>query len=309
MPESLIWTRPDGPVGSTRPPIVLDLNDGVNIKLRHHDGFGIPELEHAVSGSPGVAGDYWFGVQYPARTISLDLVLYANSLAALQNLRASVISAFNPSLYSGTLKLTQTNGVQRWMYCALAESLPMPTTQHVGQRAMLLTIRLRSIAEPFWFDPVLKQQTVITGVGTTGNFMVSGFQFAFTITQAGAYTDTTIEYPGQVPTPVEVTLNGPGIEPVLRNVTLGRAVGFIGSGLSIVQGEQLYVNMDPRARAVLYGVPDPGTGKPTGNGWPYLRESSFWWLQPGANALRFEVSGSAAPTSLTMKYYERYLGV
>jgi hypothetical protein len=45
------------------------------------------------------------------------------------------------------------------------------------------------------------------------------------------------------------------------------------------------------------------------SGWAYLRESGFWWLQPGPNHLSFEVSGSNVNTLLVMTYRNRYLGM
>jgi hypothetical protein len=292
---SWVYERSDG--------VTLDLNDGVNIKLRHHDGFGIPEFQHAVTASPGLDGDYWFGVRYPPRIVTLDLTLYASGLIALENLRRTVISKLNPTGRSGKLKITQTNGTVRWFDCVLAESLPMPTTQHIGQRAMNLTVRFRSVGEPFLYDPVDKEYTVASGAsGAGGNFMLGkgGMGFPFLLSQSGVFNEVVMTNPGDVPTPVEITLYGPGIEPVLRNDTLGRAVGFAGSGLNLPSGQMLVVNMDPRERDVTFqGL----------NGWPYLRESGFWWLEPGANDLSFEVSGSNQYTLLVMRYRERYLGL
>jgi hypothetical protein len=233
--------------------------------------------------------------------VTLDLTLYANGLAALQNLRRSVIEALNPTTRSGTLKFTQANGDERWFDCVLAESLPMPTTQHVGRHAMMLTLRFRSVGEPFLYDPITQEYEVASGLGgSSGNFMGGGFQFPFVLSQSGVFNEVVLTYDGDVPTPVEITLYGPGIEPVLRNDTLGREVGFAGSGLSLPTGGVLAVNMDPRQRDVIFqGL----------SGWPYLRQSGFWWLRPGPNALSFEVSGSDANTLLVMRYRKRFLGV
>lgn len=289
---SLIWEREDG--------VTLDLNDGVNIKLRHHDGFGVPEFQHAVVTSPGLQGDYWFGVRYPARIVTLDVTLYADGLAQLQNLRRQVIAALNPTVYSGTLKLVQANGVERWFDCVLAESLPMPTNQHVAQRAMMLTLRFRSVRDPFLYDPVPKTYLVEPGMVSSGNFMLGGFQFPFALSQSGVFNEVVLTYEGDVPTPVEITLYGPGVEPVMRNETLDRSIGFLGSGLTLAEGGVLYVNTDIRERDVL------AAGL---NGWPYLRESGFWWLQPGPNELTFELGGSSPETNLIMRYFDRFLGI
>jgi hypothetical protein len=277
----------------------LDLNDGVKIKLRHHDGFGIPEFQHAVVPSPGIHGDYWFGVKYPARTVTLDLVLYAASLSALQNLRAEVIDTLNPSVYTGILKVTQANGITRHLDCVLAESLPMPTNQHVGQRSMLLSVRFRTVGAPFFYDPIKKTHTVPPG-SSAGNFMVGGFVFPFTLTQSGVYSEAVLAYAGHVPTPVEINLYGPGLDPILRHETLNRTISFLGSGLTLPPGGVLYVNTDPRARNVQVGAL---------SAWPYLRESGFWWLQAGENRISFELGGTSPTTTLVMTYYDRYLGL
>lgn len=279
----------------------MNLNDGENIKLRHHDGFGIPDFSQLTAGSAGVDGDYWLGVRYPARTVSLDVVLMAPGLALLQNLREVVIERLNPTVYSGTLKFSQANGTVRWFDCVLAESLPMPTIQHVGGVAMMLTLRFRSVRGPFLYDPTLQEVPVASGSNlSSGTFMSGGFEFPFLLSQSGEFESATLTYDGHVPTPVELMLYGPAIEPVFRNETLDRVVGFGGSGLNLPQGGLLTVNMDPRERDVVFqGF----------NGWPYLRESEFWWLQPGPNSLSFEVGGTDENTLLLMRYYRRYLGV
>jgi Phage tail protein RIFT-related domain len=290
---TLSYVREDG--------VTLDLNDGVNIKLRHHDGFGIPEFQHAVSPSPGIDGDYWFGVRYPPRIVTVDVTLYADGLGALQNLRREVISKLNPTVRTGRLEMVQANGVARRFDCVLAESLPMPTTAHIGQRAMMLTLRFRSTGEPFLYDPAEQAYTAVSGTAAPGNFMVTGFSFPFRLSQSGVYNQVTMNYQGDVPTPVEITVYGPGLDPVFSNETLGRRVSFLGSGLLL--GDRfstLVVDMDPRHRDVIYQG---------GNGWPKLRESGFWWLVPGPNVLTFEISGSTNETLLMMRYRRRYLGV
>lgn len=289
---TLLYVREDG--------VVLDLNDGANIKLRHHDGFGIPEFQHAVSPSPGIDGDYWFGVRYPPRILTLDVTLFADGLLALQNLRRTLISALNPTIRTGRLELTQVNGLARRFDCVLAETLPMPTTQHVAQHAMMLTLRFRSVGEPFLYDPVPQPYTVVSGTAAPGNFMVTGFSFPFRLSQSGTFNQVVMTYQGDVPTPVAITVYGPAIEPVFRNDTLGRTVSFVGSGLTLPKDGTLTVDMDPRNRDVIYQG---------GNGWPYLRESGFWWLQPGPNALSFEIGGSTPDTRLVMTYRRRYLGL
>ena len=290
---TLVYVRDDG--------ATIDLNDGAKIKLRHHDGFGIPEFQHAVSPSPGIDGDYWFGVRYPPRIVTVDVTLFADGLAALQNLRREIITALNPTVFAGTLEMVQVNGTARRFDCVLAETLPMPTTQHIGQKAMMLTLRFRSVGEPFLYDPVPQVYSVRSGTGNPGNFMVGGFSFPFRLSQSGVFNQVVMTYQGDVPTPVTLTLYGPGLEPVFRNDTLGRIVSFERSGFELPKDGTLIVDMDPRHRSVTFQGGQ--------NGWPYLRESGFWWLQPGPNSLTFEVGGSTPDTLLTMTYFRRYLGV
>jgi hypothetical protein len=291
---TLAYVREDG--------VTLDLNDGERIKLRHHDGFGIPEFQHAVSPSPGIDGDYWFGVRYPPRIVTVDVTLYAPGLGELQNLRREVITKLNPTVRTGHLEMVQANGVALWFDCVLAESLPMPTTSHIGQRAMMLTLRFRSTGEPFLYAPgPPTEYAAISGTASPGNFMVTGFSFPFRLSQSGVYNQVTMDYQGDVPTPVEITVYGPGLDPVFSNETLGRRVSFRGSGLLLAdQFSTLVVDMDPRHRDVIYQG---------GNGWPKLRESGFWWLVPGPNVLTFEIDQSTAQTLLMVRYRRRYLGV
>lgn len=290
MPESLVWTRDDG--------LVLDLSDGVSYKLRHHDGFGMPPFDPITVSVPTIEGDFWLGSHFNARVVTIDLVLNADTLAALQARRAEIISAVNPR-HQGTLTLTQSNGVVRAFDCALGAQASMPTSQHIGRSHMGLQLQFRSVGNPALYDPV-KQSLIISTAGSLG--FSFPWQFPFQLARSQVYAQPVVNNPGDLETPVEITLTGPGQEPIFRNDTLNQRVSFAGgvAPFFIAQGGNLYLSMDQRRRRVQrYGV----------DIWNALTEADFWTLQPGANSLFFDIGATTTDTVLKIEWYNRYLGV
>jgi hypothetical protein len=290
MPDTLVYTRSDG--------LVLDLSDNVNYKFRHHEGFGIGDFDHTAVDVPTLDGDYWFGTRFKTRTVTVDIVINATNLASLQTKRGQLLSALNPHPYSGKLTLTQSNGVVRCLDCVLSSTLPMPTSQHIGRAHMALSLQFRSVGSPFLYDPV-QQSTTITPSG--GGFTFP-WQFPFVLAQSQIYAAPVINNPGDVPTPVEINLTGPALNPIFQNSTTGQTFSFSGglANVDINPGGILYINTDPRKRRVqLYGV----------DAWDKLVAADFWGLNAGANNLFFDIGNTTVATSLVISWFNRYLGV
>jgi hypothetical protein len=86
-----------------------------------------------------------------------------------------------------------------------------------------------------------------------------------------------------------IRLYGPCTEPVIRNVTQGKALFF--AGLTLAGGE--FIEIDTRAKTILFG------GDPTNSRYDkVVFPSSAWFtLSPGVNVLRFNPATFTASSS------------
>jgi hypothetical protein len=290
MPDIMVWMRSlDGAS------LTFGADASSQFQLLHHDGFAVGDFEHIATAAIDGHGDFWLDAHAKERIVTLDVLLRASSLAGLQGLRAQLSSTLNPFRGSGTLVLTQSNGIVRAFDCVLAEPPPMPTAAHIGARVLRTTLRLRSVGLPFLYDPAIKSVSV--AANATGTFMFP-LTFPLTVAQSGVGVSLMLNNAGDVPTPVQITVVGPAIAPQIRNATTDESVEWSGT---VADASPLYVDTDPRVPVVtLYGAP----------AWSYLTRAEFWQLQPGANDVEIAISGTAgANTAATVQWIERYLGI
>jgi len=296
--EYFTYFRPDTGGG-------LDLNDGINFRVLHHDGLGISEFDHFSTGVPELDGEYWHGLRYKVKVITLDIHVKATTFIELENKKRLLIDTFNPSLVNvragrvGILRVQQANGTSVQFQCVLHEQATMPTAQHIGQANARYIFRFRSVKEPFLYE-VEEQEIVYTG-DSSGVGLSFPISLPFRVGSSGIFQSPVLNNNGHVETPVIIDLEGPATSPILENVTLGRRLAFARAGntTTLTAGQHLVINTDPFAESVeIDGV----------SRWDKLSEAEFWQLAVGANELSFDIGGTSAATRVTLTYQRRYLG-
>jgi phage-related protein len=128
----------------------------------------------------------------------------------------------------------------------------------------------------------------------TGGF---SFPFSFPFSLGTPAATATITITGDTETPIRIVLVGPLVQPKVTNTTTGE---FISITTNIASGET--VTIDTKLKTITSDV--------NGNVFHWLdTDSTFWYLEPGANVVTYITSTSILGSSCTIYYRNRYTGI
>jgi hypothetical protein len=242
------------------------------------------------------------GVRAAPRTLTLPLLVHAESNAAFRVRQQRLIRAFNPLNGEGTLRYLQPDGttrVIRALYESGAEGDSIRDRVGLWWRLWGVTLTAR---DPFWSSLAAERLSFGNGAGV-GFFPL----LPVTLASSAVLGETTATLAGDVRTWGVWTIHGPADGLVtLANVSLGREVKLQLSGAyELAEGETVVVDMHPsRARVTAYTAAEPD-----GVNWYGARVGvpQMWPLKPGANDIALSVTGATSATSLEFAYTPRWL--
>lgn len=128
----------------------------------------------------------------------------------------------------------------------------------------------------------------------TGGF---SFPFSFPFSLGTPAATATITITGDTETPVRIVLVGPLVAPKVTNTTTGEFISIL---QNIASGET--VTIDTKLKTITSDI--------NGNIFHWLdTDSTFWYLEPGANIITYITSTSILGSSCTIYYRNRYTGI
>lgn len=283
----LYWTPPGGTeVGLVAPTYILQ---------QGWDGFDSPPAQQYSTKAPYQNGTTALGASYEPRSLSFSLSMQGASLADLAALKRATTHLFVPDRGVGVLRWVQDDGTSWVLRCRPARAPEYGTR---GDSGRWQAVYIDLIADdPFWYSATLNQVTIAAYGG--------GWEFPLTfpldLGTAGGVAVCTNS--GDVAAPVTITLAGPVLRPVLRNVTTGE---WWGSMSLVPAGKELVIAMANGEKRVV--VHDPATGTETDALADVLLTSDWFDLQPGENRIAFGNSVDAHAATMTVAWYDRFLG-
>lgn len=284
------------PSGST-----LGADDNVTLELAAPfilgsvSGTGAAGTTMITSNMPGVDGDYLQAIRNESRIIRCTVhvegqtrkEMYANRFALIQRLRSSLELGM----------LYYTNDYITLRIQALPKDSPEFTERIRNYNKANIDFYCPS---PYW--EALSPQT--QRIAYTG----LGFSFPIRLEPAmqfGLMTDKAeVIYSGSVPSPVQITINAPATNPiVISNETTGERIEL---RRALTLGETLYIDTT-RGSITVEVVHADGSVE---DAFQYIDpDSDFFALQPGKNMLRYVTWNESEPTTVSIAYRERYVGV
>lgn len=265
------------------------------------EGSGLPPIEYITQRGPFQHGesitDYFLRprvVQYLLRQN------FCNRQAAYDG-RTALLSAIRPNRAggpTGTLRHVLPNGSARDLTVAPLEGPKFEPRQLDRYDEWSIQEVLRFIAHnPVYYNPV--QQSSVFGP-QTGQLT---FPITFPITFGGFNITNVVNYLGnweEYPTFIITGPAGPYIE--INNLTTGEKIAL--SGYSLVAGDAITIALAYGSQTIVDGA---GT-----NLLQYLTSDSdliSFHLEPGNNSIQTIINSAGAVTIVTMRYYERFIGV
>jgi hypothetical protein len=287
--EKLLWIQPDG--------IPFDLSDGYRFKWLHHEGFGINPMNLQQVRVPGQHGALWRGVIYQEKTVGIEILLRAPSLASLETRRADLFWALTPSRGIGRLQVSQSNGRTYFLDCVLAEELPLPSTDNIGLHHHRTNLRFVSTGLPFWQDGA---EGIVAHYPTT-HIPEPFFPFSFPMKlgQSGIWKQLYADVQGHVAAPAYIKLTGPAASPIFTNERTGERIS-IPSLVLTTPGDVLEIQTNPLQRSVkVNGVRD----------WSKIRSAQFFQMLPGPNTITIDIGLADNRTGVEIRWPNYYLGI
>ncbi len=285
MSETIAWVDADG--------VVTTLSGGADTEVRiGRAGAFMPEFALVADVVPLQAGAKLRTVRTRPREVDLPLLVVGTTSAGMRTTVRNLLHLFNPDRGDGRLRVTAPGGDQRELWCRYASGL-MGNEQWGVNVNVLKAVLTFWAADPYWYavDPTIATY-LLTEPATFFPF------FPLTVNASTIFNAVTLTNAGDVEAWPVWTINGPGSDIYLRNMTTGE---YVHVDTTLLNGDVLRIDTRPGYKTVeINGV----------NLFSVLSAlSTLWSLRRGANDVKIEVSGSTSDSACGLNYTLRYLGV
>nr|WP_286207946.1 phage tail family protein [Clostridium caldaquaticum] len=261
--------------------------------MQKFDGFGSVKNNISTFKSPFQDGATKQNSTLDLRDLSLEGCILAYNKKDMMEYRALLIRAFNPK-YKGVLTYKYDGG-EKQILCEVEEA---PIFPH-GNSYFTQTFNINLLClNPFWLDTFVTGEEIISWIGG------AAFPISFPISFATkGETKKNIINVGDVETPIEIIFKGPASNPKITNLLTGE---FIRVKKSLTADETLIINTEFGNKKVeIFNVDGSKT-----NAFNYIDlNSTFFQLQVGDNVLEYSSENGIDPSSVSIKYKNRYIGV
>lgn len=227
------------------------------------------------------------------RNITLVGILKGNDKTEIAEYRSKLLSAFNNKL-KGVL-IYELGMIKKKINCIVEDA---PRFSNKGSWKYQNFMINLYCPNPFWNDINESSEEI--------NTLVGGFTFPFRFpakfSSKGQYIKNIINN-GDVETPLEVAFRGPAVNPKITNTLTGE---FIRVKRTLTSDDVLAINTEFGKKKVEV-VKSDGSKQ---NAFNYIDlNSTFFQLNVGDNILSYSSDDDLQPSSLSIKYNNRYLGV
>jgi hypothetical protein len=266
--------------------------------LHSIDGTGGAPVTAQTQRAPYQDGQTLVDTLLEPRPIPIVLGIRSDNEHEIYQRRRELLRVFNPKNGEGILRFQHPGG--SYDIPAVAE---MPPTFPDGWGNRVPGLQVASIEllcpDPLWRDTVATVGSMILWAG--------GLEFGtleFPVEFGTSGSQYTAANTGDVPTPVQITIAGPCVNPIIDNLTTGKTLAIVQSVLS---GESIEIDTAFGQKRVEH---IDGSGTRT-NVMHWLTDASeLWDLAVGDNALEYsETSGAGGAGAVTVSWYNKYTGV
>ncbi|WP_153465141.1 phage tail family protein [Sediminibacillus terrae] len=260
------------------------------------DGLGDVEADNQSQKAPYQDGSIPFDSRLEERVIPFTVSIKANTPGDLPGLRQTLARVFNPKLGEGTL--TYEDGYQTKVIKGKADSIPtFPSGK--GNRTPLKQTSSVSLTcyDPYWKDP---QEVSRALKAYEGRFT---FPFNFPVEFGVEGDSTSIYNEGDVETPVQINIQGPVSNPMVKNRTTG---DYIRIWRTLSADEVLHIDTNQQNKRVEIYL----NGSVIQKAWGYLDDySELFKLIPGQNEISYVADSSTDNAIASIAWKNRYVGI
>lgn len=288
------WIEPDGTEHH------LDGTEGVAVEIA--STLGAPVVEIVSAPRPFRSGARTRRANIRTRPVDLTLeVSGASASQVLQRLDA-LAHWLDPTRGEGRLRVRRQDGAIRDLWCRRSAGLDFDYREGVPLW-QVVTVAVEAIDDPYVYDSTATVVTYTTGAPLS--FFDPPF-FPLKLTSSTVFvgpSDATLDNDGTAEAWPVWTITGPGTDPVVRNLTTGKAFAF---AFTLTAGDQLIVDTRPVERRGV-GVL-PVRDRAGDNRYPSLIVRDLFPLVVGENRLQIEMANATAASEVELEYSRRWQG-
>ncbi|SDM14606.1 phage distal tail protein [Sediminibacillus halophilus] len=256
---------------------------------------GIGEVDAEVQGqkSPYQDGDTYIDSLLQARYIDLHGKITKTKLSEIKQLRKEIIRVCNPKLGLGKIVLELDGDVKEIE--GVLESVPtFPEKRQNPFQEFLVSWKC---PDPYWKDP---QEVSRALKAYEGKFT---FPFNFPVEFGIEGDSTSIYNEGDVETPVQINIQGPVSNPMVKNRTTG---DYIRIWRTLSADEVLHIDTNQQNKRVEIYL----NGSVIQKAWGYLDDySELFKLIPGQNKISYVADSSTDNAIASIAWKNRYVGI
>ena len=251
---------------------------------------GLPPFVSSVLNVPLTSGDNVRFVLAQARPLEVHLLIKGSNATDYEMVRTNLQNAMNPILGDGHFRCQRQDGTtQRDIFCRYESGFQGEETWGVSSSVHEELLLAFKAHDPYFYDTIAIARTFTAGAVTnlfpitplllTGSTITGGF---------------SVFNSGDVEAFPIFAISGPGTNPVLTNVTTGKAIT---TTITLTAGQILTI--DTLAKTVKR---EDGS-----NQFSTLSFSSvLWTLVQGQNALTLAMGGAGAGSQINVSYKQRW---
>jgi hypothetical protein len=283
---------------------LVSLN-GPTIYVVEHDGLGEPPVRVATQTGPYQEGQLLTNEQWDARTITLKLVILGDE-SQLQSGTDLLHLIFNRSGGACWLDVTRVDGTTLRLQVRRGEGWQLPRKADDVYNQLVDVVQLVA-DDPIAYNP--EDESVYFALPGGGTGLPIPMRIPFTLgTPPGGAERHIVNYAGTWRAYPLIHIQGPIVNPVIRNVTTGKKLDF--TGHSLAAGE--YIDIDCRygRKTVIQNGTTNILGKLTSDS-----DLAAFSIVPadeavnGINEIRADGSGRTTATYITLRYNACYISV
>lgn len=244
---------------------------------------------------PFRAGAWLRRANVDQRVLTVPVWIAGSTYLETRDRLAQLAGWLDPSRGDVAWRVTRPDGLRRELVCRYRGGLEDISGPTGGGMYCTADIDVLA-ADPYWQD---LDDTVLTWTVPAASSGFFPFSLPLRLPSSTVWVSETIDnsgYDQQDAWPVW-TIVGPGIDPVLRNLTTGKAIRI---SRTLAAGDQLIIDTRPGVKSVTDGL---------GTVIPPVAGSALWALVRGLNTIQVEFSGATSDvSSVSLAYRVRYLG-
>lgn len=283
---------------------IYSLSDGVAARYPWLDDLASPTKRLLEEAGPMQHGTTVLGYRYDARTLPVQVVLPASTMAEQYDMREALINTL--SLNALKLRLTLPNSKVRQSDCEYVGMLKISDTTRKGF-TIKAAFSLR-MPDPTFYDPSMQSYNFEITAGDISNLTAVPLAVPVKIGTTTLAQSLTVLYQGNMDSYPTLLINGPVTDLVLTNQVTGEKLDFTGSTISA--GKTYTVD----CRYGIKTVKDETNASKISELTNDSNLATFHLTKAtpsgdGLNTITVGGTGITSETQIFIQYYDRYLGV